>query len=135
MIVSDDKQLQDVLLKEYSQKLQRAAHNMWLDLKDEMASYYNNSEPKWYQRTGMMKNIPSVSEVKTNGNAITVDVYLDEDWYVYPDGKQPTMAEVVNLANTGSGAGLRPTVGPTGFWERAEKTMIETFEREFKDFK
>ena len=74
-----------------------------------------------------------------SGDEAAFDAYLDQS-YVYPTGDNPSMGQVLDLANYGkpwitkSGTPARHTLGKKGFWDRAEKKMEKTLDDTMSQF-
>lgn len=132
MTANNLKQLEQMMLKEMRKMAHVASTKMLTDMQEETADFYTGGEPISYQRTGALGDTPRVSPISADGNTISFDAYLDQE-YTYTTGSKPTMTEVLNAANYGKGR-LRSPVGKKGFWERAEKKMEQTFIETANDF-
>ena len=101
------------------------------DMYEETGDYYTGGEPKVYKRTGALGDTPRTTALTRTGSGYEFDAYLDES-HRYTTADNPTMTQVLNLANYGSPwttAGGRPahrTIGKKGFWERAQAKMEQT---------
>lgn len=127
MFVTNMRQLEQALRQQVKTVIESAGNKALEDMQDELQRYYDSAAPKKYKRTEAMKNTPKLSSVTSDGKEVSVEVYLDQS-HRYTTGKNPTMTDVLNLANSGktdeSSVGyLRPTVGERGFIERAEERI------------
>ena len=94
-------------------------------------------EPTVYERTGALGDTPRVTENNVNqytdGGEVSFTAYLDNT-HVYTTGDNPSMQEVLELANDGTqwitagGKKAKLAVGRREFWERAEENMEKDFE-------
>lgn len=137
MNVRNMKELERAMLQEIKKAMNVASKKMLADMYDETGKYYTGSQPKVYERTGALGDTPKVTPTTTSGNSIQFEAYLD-DTHQYTSGKNPTMTDVLNLANygtTNSSVGkLRATVGNRGFWERAVIKIENTFDETMRNF-
>lgn len=137
MIATNMNQLELIILNQIKKAMDISANNMLSDMYDETYGFYTQSNPKEYIRTGALGNTPKVSVPMVNKNSVSFEAYLDKT-HKYLTGKEPSMSDVLNLANygiTNSSVGkLFPTLGKQGFWERAKNKMLETFEEDMKTF-
>ena len=137
MTAKNMKELENMLKKEMRKVMEVSSQKMLADMEEETWDYYSGSTPAMYQRTGTLGDTPKVTAVSVDGNEVSFDAYLDTD-FRYKTGKQPTMLDVLRLANNGittSSVGkLRRTIGNRGFWERAEKKMGKTFNSTMRKF-
>lgn len=131
------KELERMLRSQVKKAMEVTAKKALADMQEETWDYYEGTTPFLYERTGALGDTPRVTSVSSNGNEVKFDAYLDTD-FRYTTGKNPTMLDVLNLADLGihdSSVGyLASTIGKKGFWERAEKKMENTFNETMKSF-
>lgn len=137
MTITSMEQLERELLREMRRAMEVASQKMLGDMSEEVADFYTGGEPTMYERTGALGDTARTSPIEQNGNVIEFEAYLDTN-YNYTTGKNPTMLDVLNLANDGitnSSVGkLRKTVGKQGFWERAEEKMEKSFNNTMRSY-
>lgn len=130
-------ELEAMLYSEMRKAMDVASNQMLPDMYDETYKFYTKGKPKQYERTGALGDTPAVSPLTAVGKTVSFDAYLDTT-HQYTTGKNPTMLDVLNLANygtTSSSVGdLRPALGKKGVWEAAEKKMDKTFNRTMRKF-
>lgn len=143
MVAKNMAQLNNMLMKQVKKAMNVASDKMLADMYEETAKFYTKGEPVMYERTGALGNTPKVTapteSSHANGGSVNFNAYLDTSTK-YTSGKNPTMEDVLNLANYGitqSSVGtLRKTVGQGAFWEKSkdkmEKTLNETMGKFFK---
>jgi hypothetical protein len=121
-------QLNQMLLRQAQKAMNVVSEKTLSDMYEETADFYTGGEPDKYIRTGALGDTPKTSPLNTVGNEVSFNAYLDTN-HTYTTGKNPTMLDVLNLANNGitssSVGNLRPTVGKKEFWERAEEKIEE----------
>lgn len=135
------KELNNMLMKQLGKAMNSAAKRMEADMYEQTGDFYTGKEPKKYQRTGALGDTPSTTaptvETTATGGKITFDAYLDTSGN-YTTGKNPSMKDVLNLANYGISPTapnhLRATVGKKGFWERAEENMEKTLDKTMREY-
>lgn len=136
MIAKNMRELEQMLIEEMALTMLTTSKDVLKDMQSETSGYYDGSTPKVYVRTHALDNTPRTSPIRREGKTLTFDAYLD-DTHDYTSGKQPTMLDVLNLANDGitnSSVGyLRSTIGQHHFWERALVKMEKTFDRNMKN--
>lgn len=92
-----------------------------------------------YKRTGALGDTPKVTDIDVSGNSASFTAFLDTSGG-YTTGDNPSMEQVLNLANyktrwiTSGGHPARLALGKTGFWERAEEKMEDTFNKTMRQF-
>ena len=137
MVANNMKQLEQMILREMRTAMNVASKKMLADMYDETEGFYTGKEPVMYERTGALGDSPRVTAPTSGVNSVEFDAYLDTS-HQYTTGKNPTMLDVLNLANDGitsSSVGkLRPTVGRKEFWQRAEEKMEKTFDETMRSF-
>ena len=129
MTANNMSQLNAMLMKELRKAMHVTSEKMLADMYEETGDFYTKDEPKLYMRTGALGDTPRTTAVSTVGNEVFFKAYLDKN-HQYTTGKNPTMEDILNLANSGitsSSVGkLRPVVGKSGFWDRSEQKMEKT---------
>ena len=137
MIAKNMRELEQMLIEEMALTMLATSKDVLKDMRSETSGYYDGSTPKVYVRTHALENTPHTSPIRREGKALTFDAYLDDTHNNYTSGKQPTMLDVLNLANDGvtnSSVGyLRPTIGNRHFWERALAKMEKTFDKNMRN--
>lgn len=133
MIASNMNNLERMLRKEIQEAMRETSGDMLRDMYGETQDFYSQGHPKMYERTGTLGTTPRVTKTVSSGDEVSFDAYLDQK-YVYATGDNPTMGQVLDLANYGipwtthGGATARATLGKKGFWERAEEKMEKTLD-------
>ena len=139
MIASNMNNLERMLRNEARKAMDVVSAKALGDMYEETGDYYSQGKPKMYQRTGALGNTPKVTKTTSSGDEVSFDAYLDQN-YVYPTGDNPSMGQVLDLANYGipwttqGGATARSTLGKKGFWERSEKKMEKTLDDTMSQF-
>lgn len=139
MIAKNMIELERMLRKEVKEAMRATSGNAFRDMYEETQDFYSQGQPQIYERTGVLGTTPRVTKVTSSGDETSFDAYLNQE-YRYATGDNPSMEQVLNLANYGipwktqSGALARPTVGKSGFWERAEKKMEKTLDDTMSQF-
>lgn len=139
MTATNMKQLEQMMLKEMRKAMNVASEKMLADMYDETEKYYTKGKPVAYQRTGALGDTPKTTSLSQIGASVSFEAYLDTD-YQYTTGSDPTMEQVLDLANYGipfttkNGYPARATLGKKGFWERSEKKIEKTLNRTMKKF-
>lgn len=130
-------ELEAMLFSEMRKAMDVASNQMLPDMYDETDKFYTKGEPKQYERTGALGDTPSVTPLTVTDRTVCFDAYLDTT-HQYTTGKNPTMLDVLNLANYGttqSSVGyLKPTLGEKGFWKATKEKMGKTFNRTMRKF-
>lgn len=118
--------LQRKIMKDIEKSMRVISEKALADLYEETAGFYAGTTPEMYERTGALGDTPRTTALNIGSKSVSFDAYLDRN-YVYDTGKEPTMEDVLDLANSDdrmSSVGyLAPTIGHEGFWERAEKKI------------
>lgn len=143
-------ELEVMLIGEIQQAMDDTSKQMLSDMSNETRKFYTKGKPKLYERTGALGETPAVSPLSVIGKTVSFDAYLDTT-HRYTTGKNPTMLDVLNLANSGitssSVGDLRPTLGKQGFWKwdteknkelqpkQEEKIFNKTMTKFFKKIK
>lgn len=137
MVATNMKQLKIMMLNQIKKTMDVSADKMLADMYNETYGFYAQSSPKQYIRTCALGDTPKVSTPTLGINSVSFEAYLDQSHY-YSTGKEPSMSDVLNLANYGitdSSVGmLSPTLGKRGFWERAKNKMSKTLNENIKTF-
>lgn len=116
-----------------------AMDKMEADTFDTVGKFYTKGKPKSYKRTGALGNTPMATNLTVGSNMMSFTVYLNTA-YTYTTGDNPTMSQVLQLANYGKkwttkgGSLARDTLGKKGFWENAENKMEKSFYRVMRSF-
>lgn len=135
------KQLNALLERQLKKAMNEASRKVLSDMRDETVGFYADTKPKVYERTGALGETPRISDVKTNptstGAESSFKAYLDTE-HQYTTGNRPSMETVLDLANRGAAAArehnMREVVGNTGFWDRAEEKMEQSFDDTMKKY-
>ena len=129
-IIRNRAEMERAMKKKITRAMQEFRLKASDDMKEEMTEYYMSGTPKVYERTYEMDNSPEVLPVIEEGDSVTTIARLNTD-FTYNTGKDPTMLDVLNLANYGitnsSVGNLAPTVGEEHFWDRAKEKMENDF--------
>lgn len=129
-IIRNRAEMERAMKKKITRAMQEFRLKASDDMKEEMTEYYMSGTPKVYERTYEMDNSPEVLPVIDEGDEITTIARLNTD-FKYNTGKEPTMEDVLNLANYGTNQSsvgyLRDTVGKEGFWEEMQDRMEKDF--------
>ena len=141
MVATSLAQLEEQIRARAKEAMTLAKEMSLYDLRLCVTKFYTGGTPVMYQRTRALGNTPKVSSLSDGGNTIEFEASLDTG-HQYTTGANPTMLQVLKLANNGepfttpSGASARPTVGRGGFWEegkqRVEKDLYNSMKRYFK---
>ena len=119
MVATNMAELKAMIMREMVAAVQLSSIEANNIMNDAISNFYSGGTPVMYKRTGQLKSTPETTAVSTTGNAAFYDAYLN-DAGGYWTGKQPSMGQVLELTNNGASSGLRPAVGSTGYWNRAE---------------
>lgn len=139
MTANNMNQLNNMLMKELRKAMNVASDKMLADMYGETGKFYTKEKPKSYERTGALGDTPRTTALKTFGNIVLFEAYLDLN-HQYTTGSYPSMEQVLNLANSGipftskNGYPARPTLGKKGFWEASEKKMERTLNQTMRKF-
>lgn len=115
-------ELRNMLMHEAQKAMTVASEKILAEMYHQTGDFYTGGEPKMYERTGTLANTPKTTALSTQGTSVSFDAYLDQSGS-YTSGKHPSVGDVLELTNSGSFPGLRPAVGKTGYWDRAETNM------------
>lgn len=128
-------QLQKIIMDEMEKAMHEVEKKSIKRIDDAILYFYSGGTPVKYQRTGHLMDTRETDPVTRGGLSVNFRAYLNDGVGGYTTGKKPSMAAVLQLTNFGSAAGLRPAVGSTGWWQRAEtnigKDVDSTFARHF----
>ena len=139
MTANNMNQLNNMLMKELRKAMNIASDKMLADMYGETGKFYTKGKPKSYERTGALGDTPRTTAIKTFGNIVSFEAYLDLN-HQSTTGSYPSMEQVLNLANSGipftskNGYPARPTLGKKGFWEASEKKMERTLNQTIGKF-
>lgn len=140
--MSAESKIRQAILKDMQKAMRIISDKALADMYEETADYYTGGEPipadeGGYVRTGALGDTPRTTALSTGGNEVSFNAYLDTN-YVYSTGKNPTMTDVLNLADKGqtsSSVGkLRKTVGKKYFWKRAKDKIEKDIDKTMRDF-
>lgn len=134
------KQLNAMIMKDLKKAAHVASEKMLADMYEETGDFYTGGEPVMYQRTGALGDTPRTTSVDSSstvdGGSVSFKAYLDTSTG-YTTGRSPSMQTVLDLANNGgdmTNPPMRAVVGKSGFWDRAEEKMEESFKETMKQF-
>ena len=134
------KQLNAMIMKDLKKAAQVASEKMLADMYEETGDFYAGGEPVMYQRTGALGDTPKTTAVSSvssaDGGTVSFKAYLDT-YTQYTTGRKPSMKTVLDLANNGgdmTNPPMRAVVGKSGFWDRAEEKMEESFKETMEQF-
>lgn len=134
------KQLNAMIMKDLKKAAQVASEKMLADMYEETGDFYAGGEPVMYQRTGALGDTPKTTAVSSDssadGGTVSFKAYLDTSTQ-YTTGRKPSMKTVLDLANNGgdmTSPPMRAVVGKSGFWDRAEEKMEESFKETMEQF-
>ena len=137
MNIKNSAELKKALMREARKAMTVVSKKAMADMQEETAGFYAGTNPKVYERTGALMDTPSTTPVSSHGDELEFDAYLD-DTGRYTTGKNPTMHDVLELADRGnhnSSVGyLASAKGNRGFWERAEEKIEKDFTETFQKF-
>lgn len=137
MAAKNIKELNAMLQKELRKAMNVVSEKTLEDMYEETGEFYTQGEPKMYVRTGALGDTPRTTSLSSTNNSVSFEAYLDEK-HQYTTGKNPSMKDVLKLANNGitnSSVGkLRKTVGKQGFWEEAEKKIEKDLDNTLSSF-
>lgn len=128
------KELKAMLLAELAGAMYETKVKSLNALEEGVDYFYEGASPKMYKRTGKLRKTPAVTKVdlRNNGSSMSAsfNAYLDTSGS-YTTGKQPSMRNVLELANYGTSPAepdhLRATVGNRGFFEKSEEEIEKIF--------
>ncbi len=134
-------QLNKLLMKQLNKAMFVASEESLADMYEETEKFYTKGKPKYYVRTGALGDTPRTTSLTSvndiNGGCVSFEAYLDTSSN-YTTGKNPSMEDVLNLANYGVSppppGHLRKTLGKGGFWEKSEEKMEKTLNKTMKKF-
>lgn len=137
---SNSKQIKAMLMKDLKKAAHVASEKMLADMYEETGDFYAGGEPVMYQRTGALGDTPHTTPVTASstadGGSVSFKAYLDTSTG-YTTGRNPSMKTVLDLANNGgdmTNPPMRAVVGKSGFWDRAEEKMEESFKETMEQF-
>ena len=143
MVATNMSQLNTMLIQELRKAMNIVSDKSLADMYEETGKFYTGGEPKIYERTGALGDTPRTTSLSTTagsmGGVVSFEAYLDTN-HGYTSGSNPSMQEVLELANDGipfttrNGLPARPTVGKGQFWQRSEKKMEKTLNQTIRRF-
>lgn len=138
-MASSMQQLNAELMNALRGAMSKANGRIFKETRKAVKWFYSGGVPVMYKRTGQLGNTPRTTAVSSAmsgvGGSVTFEIYLEQGGG-YGTGDNPSMAQVLDLANYGSawttksGRTARPTVGNQGFWEKAEDQMQKILDQE-----
>lgn len=102
--IKNHKQLADTILEKYAALALKKTQQIIFDvIQESMLEYYEEYDPKFYNRKLKLLNSLIKTEIVRTGNTISCEVKIDESYlnYTYPDngGLRATGLDVVQWAN------------------------------------
>ena len=126
------------LERQIMDEMRKAMGEVEVQAKDDMKRgtqyFYAGGTPNIYRRTGALGNTPQTTSVSSSGSSVSFEAYLNQSGG-YTSGDNPSMAQVLELANygtpwtTASGNPANQTVGAAGFWEKSEEWIEQSLNR------
>ena len=129
----NDDELARLIMQDIQSAVQETEVKAVEDMKIGMEYFYSGGPPRVYKRTERLKHTPRTSQLRVTKTRAQFDAYL-EDSGSYTTGKHPSMAQVLDLTETGSSPGLRPAVGNTGYWELTCDLIENDFDRAMQQY-
>lgn len=126
MVAHSMEELQAQMLTRLTKSMNVVSDKVLGDMYEQTGDFYTGGTPVMYERTGALGDTPRTTAPNITGDSVSFEAYLDTN-HAYSTGKKPSMATVLELANTGSYPGYRSPVGKTGFWDKALENMEKTF--------
>lgn len=137
MTVKNSAELEKALKQQLKKAMSVGSKKVLADMYESAGSFYTGGEPVLYERTGALGDTPETTDVTVDGDTVSFKAYFD-DAGGYSTGKNPTMHDVLDLANYGitnsSVGNLRRTVGKSGFVEEADKKIEQTMDSVLSQF-
>ena len=120
-------QLQKQLMDEMQKAMNQVNKKSVKRIDNAILYFYSGGTPVMYQRTGHLMDSREVTPVVRGGNSVSFIAYLNGGAGGYATGKRPSMQAVLELTNNGGYTGLRPAVGNTHWWDKAEENIESDF--------
>ena len=137
MTVKNSAELEKALTQQLKKAMNLGAKKVLGDMYESTGEFYSSGEPVMYERTGALGDTPETTDVTVDGNVFSFKAYFD-DAGGYSTGKNPTMHDVLDLANFGmtssSVGNLRRTVGKSGFVQKADDKIEQTMDSVLSQF-
>lgn len=131
MRAKNQAELERMLKRDLLRAMKAGSKKILEDLYESAGEFYTGTDPKMYERTGALGDTPMISDIYDGGKEISFTAGFD-DTGKYTTGKNPTMHDVLDLADKGitnSSVGiLRPAVGNMGFVESSENKIEKTMD-------
>ena len=132
MIARSTEELQRQIMDKMEQAMRTVEQKSIKRIDNAILYFYSGDSPtRKYQRTYHLMDTRNTDPVTRGGLSVQFRAFLDESVGGYTTGKKPSMTAVLNLTNYGASAGLRPAVGNTGWWDRAESEIQSDFDSTF----
>jgi len=133
MIARSTEELQRQIMDKMEQAMHTVEQKSIKRIDNSFLYFYSGGTPVQggYQRTGHLMDTRETDPVTRGGLSVQFRAYLNESVGGYTTGKKPSMTAVLNLTNFGASAGLRPAVGRTGWWNKAESEIQADFDSTF----
>ena len=138
MVVKNMNDLNIALQKELTKAMNIIAGQILEEMQNSIDDFYSGGYPKMYERTNKLRETPNITDIKTQGNNISFEAYLNTN-YQYTSGKKPNMLQVLLLTNdektNQSDIGrLRKAVGSPHYWDRVLERMKQICNNVLSDF-
>lgn len=134
MIARSTEQLQKQIMDRMERAMHQVEQKSIKRIDSAILYFYSGGTPVAYHRTGHLMDTRETDPVTRGGLTVQFRAYLNEGVGGYTTGKRPSMADVLALTNYGGASGLRPAVGNTGWWQRAEDYIHSDFESTFASY-
>ena len=129
----NDDELARLIMQDIQSAVQETETKAVDDMKYGMEYFYSGGPPKSYKRTEQLKKTPRTSKIRVTKTHAEFKAYL-EDSGGYTTGKHPSMAQVLDLTETGSSPGLNPAVGNTGYWDLTCQLIENDFDSAMQQY-
>lgn len=132
-VVNNDAELERVIMQDISAAVSLAEKKALATMHKAISDFYAGGYPTEYKRTYQLSKTPEITDRKTTKLSVSFLAQLN-DRGGYTTGKNPSMAQVLQLTNEGSAPGLRSAVGSPGYWDWAEVQIGKDFEDAMKQY-
>lgn len=138
MIARNMNELHSMLHKELRKAMEKTLREVMKDMQDSIQYFYDGGFPDKYHRTEAMKDTPSTTDIKEQGNVISFEAFLNTQ-HQYTTGKNPNMLQVLLLTNDlmtkqPDIGKLRKAVGSPYYWQLALDKMEKTYNDVLSNF-
>lgn len=138
MIARNMNELHSMLHKELRKAMEKTLREVMKDMQDSIQYFYDGGFPDKYHRTEAMKDTPSTTDIKEQGNIISFEAFLNTQ-HQYTTGKNPNMLQVLLLTNDlmtkqPDIGKLRKAVGSPHYWQLALDKMKKTYNDVLSNF-